>query len=291
MSKPKQAARIHMSSYCSNSASFLCAKTVSGPCCIDSTFRFILWEPDADEIEWYVPAAILVADLKSILVVIEQFIANPISLDGKKASQLLIKQTRRSRRRRKLSPSEDEATLSDNDERRNERNKKKNKEKKQYKSAQFIEDSDAEYGDVEAFLEKEKILRQKALDAATEAGIVDRPVGMRAKGTKKRRRRIGDEGKGRKRRKGETTPQEGQDTPSSLSSTDSDSALGELDAPAVNEEERQPSRPKPRVLAKHRPSAEKTESASSPSSPASEAGELMTQKRTKRLILSDDDDG
>lgn len=241
------------------------------------------------------PAAILVSDLKSILVVIEQFIANPISLDGKKASQLLIKQTRRSRRRRKLSPSEDEATLSDNDERRHEKNKKKNQEKKQYKSAQFIEDSDAEYGDVEAFLEKEKRLRQKALDAAADAGIVDRPVGMRAKGTKKRRRRIGDEGKGRKRRKGETTPQEGQDAPSSLSSTDSDSALGELDAPpgapAVNEEERQPSRPKPRALAKHRPSAEKTASTSSPSSPASEAGELMTQKRTKRLILSDDDDG
>ena len=259
----------------------------------------ILWESDADEVEWYVPAAILVAHLKSTLVVIEQFIANPISLDGKKASQLLIKQTRRSRRRRKLSliSSEDETALSDSDDRRHKKKEKKNVEKKQYKSAQFIEDSDVEYGDIEEFLEKEKVLRQKALDAAAEAGVVDRPVGMRATGTKKRRRRIGDEGKGGKRRKGETTPQEGQDAPSGLSSTDSDSALDskdELDAPrevaAANEEE-QPSRPKPRALAKHRLSAEMTGSASSPSSPPSEPGESMTRRRTKRLILSDDDDG
>ena len=258
----------------------------------------IVWEPGGDEVEWYVPAAILVADLKSMLVVIDQFIANPINLDGKKASQLLSKQTRRLRHRRKPSPisSEDEAGLSDNEPRRKKK-EKKNNEQKQYKSAQFIEDSDTEYGDIEAFLEKEKVLRQKAMDAAAAAGIVDRPVGMRATGTKKRRRRIGDEGKGGKRRKGETTPQEAQETPLSLSSTDTDSALDsvdELDAPsgvaAVNEEEPQPSRPKPRALAKPRPSAENTELASSPGSPQSVVSESVTWKRTKRLILSDDDD-
>jgi len=234
-----------------------------------------------------------------MLVVIEQFIASPINLDGKKASQLLSKQTRRLRHRRKPSPisSEDEADLSDNEEPRRKKKERKNKEQKQYKSAQFVEDSDTEYGDIEAFLEKEKVLRQKAMEAAAAAGNVDRPVGMRAAGTKKRRRRIGDEGKGGKRRKGETTPQEAQDTPLSPSSTDSDSALDsmdELDAPsgvaAVNEEEPQPSRPKPRALAKTRTSAENAELASSPSSPQSVMSESMTWKRTKRLILSDDDD-
>ncbi|KAK2463337.1 hypothetical protein APHAL10511_004648 [Amanita phalloides] len=257
--------------------------------------KFAMRDDNADEVEWYVPAAILVSDLKSMLVVIEQFIANPINLDGKKASQLLTKQTLRSRRRRRQPSisSDDEAVLSDDGEPRRKKKEKKNKEQKEYKSAQFIEDSDAEYGDIEAFLDKEKVLRDKAMAAAAQVGIVDRPVGMRATGTKKRRRRIRDEGKGGKRRKGETVPQEADDNPLGLSSTDSGSALesvDELDTPSVvevtKEEDLPPSRPKPRPLAKDRTSATETE----PASPQSGVGEVAARRRTKRLVLSDDDE-
>ncbi|KAF8622394.1 hypothetical protein AX15_007047 [Amanita polypyramis BW_CC] len=263
--------------------------------------KFFVRDDGADEVEWYVPAALLVSDLKSMLVVIEQFIASPIDLDGKKASQLLSKQTRHSRRRRKLAPDSDEdgADLG-GDEPRRKKKERKNQETRQYKSAQFIDDSDVEYGDIGAFLEKEKLLREKAIAAAAKAGMIDRPVGMRATGTRKRRRRIGDEGKGGKRAKGEKTPQEMEDTALGLSSTNSDSdmdSLDEFDAPsgleATKEEELQPSRPKPkprpkpRPLAKHRLSGTNIEPVSSPQSGADD---IVHRRKNSHMVLSDDED-
>ncbi|KAH7883094.1 timeless protein-domain-containing protein [Phlebopus sp. FC_14] len=143
-------------------------------------------EEGTDELQWVVPAAIIPGILQSRLSVIEQFLKNPIDLDGKKASQLLSRKTRRSRRRRSPSPTPDVEPLDSEPRRRKERRKK---EEKLYKSAQFIEDSDEEYGDMDAFLEREKGLRERAAKAAAESGRV---TTMRANGTKKHRKKAQD---------------------------------------------------------------------------------------------------
>jgi len=87
------------------------------------------------------------------------------------------------------------------------RKEKKKKEKEQYKSAQFIVDSDDDMiGTMEEFLEQEKQRRIKAELAAANAqtGATTRPVGMRATGTKKRRRKDEDKPGGRKKHKADS---------------------------------------------------------------------------------------
>ena len=56
---------------------------------------------DADELEWYVPAAVLPSDLQRSLNVINQFLENPLDLNGESASRMLVKKSRRRRRRYK----------------------------------------------------------------------------------------------------------------------------------------------------------------------------------------------
>ena len=87
---------------------------------------------DADELEWYIPAAILVEELQRTLNVINQFLHTPIDLEGKKASQLFSKKRRR-RRRRSPSPESDADGTSGEVMRKNRKEKKK-KEKETYKS-------------------------------------------------------------------------------------------------------------------------------------------------------------
>lgn len=146
---------------------------------------------DADEIEWYAPASILPSDLQRSLNVIIQFEFNPLDLNGRPATELLTKTRRRRRRRR--SPSHSGSNASDkedeeDDSERKQKRKKKVKEKQIYKSAQFIEDSDAEYGDDDAFWAKEREHRERTARAAAEgAAAVAAP--MRSKGTKKRKKR------------------------------------------------------------------------------------------------------
>lgn len=160
----------------------------------DANLLFSVTPDDADEddeLEWYIPQAIVPSELQQTHNIISQFLATPFNLEGKKPSELLRKK-RAARRRRRRSPSasDDEGQLSDEDETTRKKRQKKVKEQVQYKSAQFIMDSDEEYGDMEAFLEKEKAQREKAaLAAAMGGGNADRPIGMRATGTKKRKRR------------------------------------------------------------------------------------------------------
>lgn len=135
------------------------------------------------------------SDLQSTLNVIDQFLENPFDLGGKKASQLLTKGRRR-RRRRSPSPDSDDDVGAFDYGNKSKRKEKKEKEKEQYKSAQFIEDSDAEYGDIEEFLEKEKALREKTALVAEGRGT------MKPTGTRKRRRKATDGGAGKKKRKG-----------------------------------------------------------------------------------------
>ncbi|KDQ56583.1 hypothetical protein JAAARDRAFT_79123 [Jaapia argillacea MUCL 33604] len=154
---------------------------------------------DEDELQWFVPSTLLPSDLQSSLNVIDQFLKNPMDLGGKKASDMLSKKARRRRRRRSPSPnSDDESDILD-DKPKKKREKKK-KEEKQYKSAQFIEDSDVDDETLHAFFEKEQQLREKTALAAVDGKLAT----MRATGTKKRRKTTAEGGRGRKKRKGAT---------------------------------------------------------------------------------------
>lgn len=113
--------------------------------------------------------------LQSAHDVVDQYLRNPIDLEGKKARELITKKTRRRRRRRSLTPNTD-VELPDDEPKR--RKAKMKREEKTYKSAQFIEDSDEECGDMEAFLEREKALRERTAKAAEESGRI---ATMRAK--------------------------------------------------------------------------------------------------------------
>lgn len=221
---------------------------------------------DADELEWYVPSGIAISELQQIHNVVKQFLEAPIDLDGKKASQLLSKKRRRRRRRSPSPVSDNDAVLSE-DEPRQKKKEKKKKEKEQYKSAQFIEDSDEEYGGMDAFLEKERVQREKTeLAAAANTGA--RLSTMKATGTKKRRRKT-----------------ERKQPSSALESDGSEVEVIKSSVP----------RPRPRPLAKRRPSSpppssEPDERAISLSPPLSAEESVKPTQHRKRLILSDDDE-
>ena len=242
---------------------------------------------DADELEWYVPSGIAISELQRIHDDIKRFLQTPIDLDGKKASELLSKKRRRRRRRSPSPVSDNDAVVSDDERRRKKRERKK--EKEVYKSAQFIEDSDEEYGDMDAFLEKEKAQREKtSLAAAANAGI--RLPTMKATGTKKRRRNA--EGKKiAKSKKPERSPTSDDSSgPSHRNNVESDGS----DVEIIDM-----SRPRPRPLTKLTkrrpssppPSSEPDDRPVSLSPPGlSEEESVKPSQRSKRVILSDDDE-
>lgn len=246
---------------------------------------FILWlSPsfteyalDADELEWYVPAGISPIDLRRTLKVIDQFLETPFDLQGKKASQFLGKKARRRRRKRSPSPeSDDEDVVSGI--KNKEKKKKKEKEKEVYKSAQFIEDSDEEYGDIEAFLEKEKEMRLKAKAVADAAGE-GRTGNMKATGTKKRRTKGVDTRVGKKR-KGAPSRSIDDDVNGSNhpSSGDSD---GEGDVETIGSPKASPPLEQPKDRPRPRPVRKKTASTPSP---------LADGNATEPEAMVDDDD-
>jgi replication fork protection complex subunit Tof1/Swi1 len=242
---------------------------------------------DADELEWYVPSGIAISEIERIQRVIKQFLEVPIDLEGKKASQLLSKKRRRRRRRSPSPASDDDAVLSGDEPRRKKKEKKK-KEKEQYKSAQFIEDSDEEYGNMDAFLENEKAQREKAsLAAAASTG--SRPTTMKATGTKKRRKKADGKKppKSKKAKEDERSPTSGDSDhrANDVESDGSDAEIIERAAPAAPRP-----RPRPRPVIQRRPSSPPLSSSPVPSSPVPSDSAKPSQRRSKRLILSDDDE-
>ena len=147
----------------------------------------------SDEPQWYIPAGIDLPDLQRSLTVIEQFEKTPLDLEGKRAAQLLHKkrQSRRRRRHKQTTASDSEGEAKDDDDDDDGRKRKvarKAREREKYMSAQFIEDSDEEYGrDIEEFFAREAAVRERtalaAIDSVSHIGT------MRPTGTKKRRRR------------------------------------------------------------------------------------------------------
>jgi len=138
----------------------------------------------SDESQWYIPAGINLSDLQRSLTVIEQFEKTPLDLEGKRAAQLLHKKRQsRGRRRRREAKDDDE-----DDDGQKHKVARKAREREKYMSAQFIEDSDEEYGrDIEEFFAREAAVRERtalaAIDSVSHIGT------MRPTGTKKRRRR------------------------------------------------------------------------------------------------------
>ncbi|KAJ4476651.1 hypothetical protein J3R30DRAFT_3404926 [Lentinula aciculospora] len=82
---------------------------------------YILGE-DVEELGWYVPAAILRAELHNITIVITQFLETPFNLEGKKASPLMSK---KSRLRRKIKARESDADDDIHEEEPRKRKKKR----------------------------------------------------------------------------------------------------------------------------------------------------------------------
>ncbi|KAF5372553.1 hypothetical protein D9758_005156 [Tetrapyrgos nigripes] len=203
--------------------------------------KFYILDEDADESEWYIPSAILPSDMQSTYNVIQQFLETPFDLEGKKASQLMSKKSRR--RRRVRAPASDDEDANDDDEDepvRRKKKEKKQKEKEVYKSAQFIEDSDAEYGDIDVFFQREKELRDK-IASKVEKG---ESGAMRSTGTKKRRRKK-DKAEGtKKKRKGETSAIE-VNGDSDAASSDAEESRQSPPVSTLNDEA-QVARPKPR---------------------------------------------
>ena len=231
---------------------------------------------DADELQWVVPASIALSVLVDRLNTVDQFLKNPIDLEGKKASEMLSKKTRRRRKRRSPSLGSD-VELPDDEPRR--RKEKKKKEEKKYKSAQFIEDSDEEYGDMEAFLEREKVLREKTARAAAECGKI---ATMRATGTKKRRKK-------------------GQDAVLSGAENDSSNSDDEIFKSLRRSRSASPppkatTRPKPRIVRKPKPAAEtidissdSEQQAQAQEAPSSPTSAVPRPTRKGRVVLSDDE--
>ena len=240
---------------------------------------------DADELEWYVPAAILPTDLQSSLNIIHQYLETPFDLQGKKASQLLSKKRRRRARRRAAAR---DAESDAEDEEQPKRKERKKKEETKYKSAQFIEDSDAELGDDEEFFAKEAALRERAALAATQ-GL---NATMKPAGTKKRKKHKEGEGRGKKRGKTSLVDNPSQPDPIApqdpLDSDVSESSVsvevnhfttGDRSTPATSPEEApRPQRPKPRP--KVRPSTSSRATTASPPPESHTSSALGSESRS-----------
>ncbi|KAI6145317.1 hypothetical protein BKA82DRAFT_4172415, partial [Pisolithus tinctorius] len=253
---------------------------------------FTIEAEDAEELQWVVPAKIVPSILQNGHDVVDQFLRNPIDLEGKKASELITKKTRRRQRRRSPTPITD-AELPDDEPKR--RKAKKKREEKSYKSAQFIEDSDKECGDMEAFLEREK--------AAEESGRI---ATMRATGTKKRRKKAKDDS-GSKRAQTASLGSGGShygESAVNVDSDDSDMASDEDPILRSLRSSRSPTppprsvpapapkpRPKPRLVQKKTSESQairiSSDSDQEPLAQQPPAGSRTQPKR--RLVLSDDE--
>ena len=258
---------------------------------------------DADELEWYVPRDVFLDELERIIGMIKRFLETPFEFGDKSASAFLTKKRRR-RRRRSLTPDGSGGDSADDAPRRTKRKEKRQKEQQIYKSAQFIEDSDEEYGDMEAFMARERALRERMMQASESGG--NRPPTMKATGTKKRRKPREEKGPSKRRKStiGSTTVNEEEARDSSASE---DEGLGRGNSEEARGEpagERPRPRPRPRPVkgrSASSPPASSPPRSSSPGSrpltppvdsppPTVSGGQGRSNYRSKRLVLESDED-
>lgn len=233
----------------------------------------------------------------------------------------MLHKKRRTRRRRRAETADSEEEHASDDEPTRKRKEKKKKEHKQYKSAQFIEDSDIEDDALDAFFAREKELREKMALASVVSGKI---ATMKATGTKKRRNRNEDKGSKKRKRGVDGGPDQGENKdgaqPAIDSDTDSEEAIFNPFAspkqvpstartsPESGEEKRaKPKpRPRPRLRAQRTPSpppnktnspqpeVEPSTSGSRDTSPlnvssddADIAGSKLAGKKRKPMVISD----
>ena len=212
------------------------------------------------------------------MAVIEQFEQTPLDLGGKRASQLLLRKKRRNRRRQRQRPrhtsadsegekgrssaGEEEEEEEDDDEGKPSKARSARvREREAYKSAQFIEDSDEEYGhDIDDFFAREAAVRERTALAAVDSALGTGT--MRATGTKKRRRPRGrtttatdvgdadaDDGGTRPAKRRAASQRAGGDSAQSESESGPESRVSDVGeqgpaGPAL--QERRPPKPRPR---------------------------------------------
>ncbi|KAI0027442.1 hypothetical protein K488DRAFT_90853 [Vararia minispora EC-137] len=252
--------------------------------------HFAIQDENADELDWYIPTGLSVETLQQSLRVIQQYYqAEPFNLNGAPVSSLLSKKLRRRVRRRLPSRSGSGSDDDSDAEMRTQRKARKKKEEKQYKSAQFVEDSNAEFeDDKDAFFAREAALRVRtdalAKESASGSGT------MRKTGTKKRVR--GDEaGRGRKRLRagGGLLDSDSEAEAGAAQETDEDS---DAEADAADEPRAgagvvpvavRPARPCPRPLARRTQShPASTDAAAAPSAVALEASPRASSASPRR---------
>jgi len=251
-----------------------------------------LENPEADELQWYFPAAITPDELQHHLDIIAKYLESPLDLEGKKASDLLRKK-RRSKRRRVTRVSDDEsgASSSDDELAHRKRRTKRKKEEIQYKSAEMIYDSDAELGDDEEFYKKEAELRQRAQEAAQEGGETG-PLMLKT-GTKKRKRKplVGGAATAvvasRKKSRNNENKGEGRVADDRGSTPSASSHLSNSPVPQTR-----PPRPRPRPLVptSDRPSSPLTSDNTSPSLVLKSHDSLTTVDDHRSSLTDIDDD-
>ncbi|KAG8834853.1 Topoisomerase 1-associated factor 1 [Serendipita sp. 399] len=215
-----------------------------------SLLGFQIVDKSTADWEWVCPASKLPAELQRSLNLINGFLLDPLELNGKKALQMISKPTKR--RKRREAPVGDgflEEFPDDEDgermrrERGSRRADKNSKEKEAVKSRQFIEDSDAEIGDDDAFFAAEATLRSRMVAAAANQSA----------GTKKRKKKADqDDGLNDGPRKRPRTSQESRTLTKSKvavldASSDEDGSKEEpeVDAAVSDEESAQASRSPP----------------------------------------------
>ncbi|KAF8989653.1 hypothetical protein BDZ89DRAFT_1087402 [Hymenopellis radicata] len=137
-----------------------------------------------------------------------------------------------------------------------EKRKRKEKEKEQYKSAQFIEDSDEEYGDMDVFLKQEQ----------------DRRLSRKKPANKRKKKAEGDGAKRKKRKS--TAPASDPDVEMAADSDADDDNEEQAEAP-----------PKPRPRPKPVLKVAKT-----PPVLEDEEEEVVHPRKAKRLLLTDDEE-
>jgi replication fork protection complex subunit Tof1/Swi1 len=175
-----------------------CHVVEPGKFCVTGQFYPVLKHTiDADELEWYFPAAVTPDDLQKHLDLIAGYLDEPVDLGGKAPAEAIqkkraVRRGARRTRRSGIASSSDEAQNTDDDLLPKKRRIKRKKEEIEYKSAEFIDDSDIDFEADAEFLAKEEELRRRA-EAAAELG---KSTTMRATGTKKRKRGTKTQGKG-----------------------------------------------------------------------------------------------
>ncbi|KAH9924971.1 timeless-domain-containing protein [Epithele typhae] len=282
--------------------------------------NFKIMDQDADELEWFIPSVILPGQLQTNLNVINQYLETPLDLEGKKA-EALLKKKRRPRRRKPRGPalsdeSDDVDGLEDLDVRNPKKRVQRKKEKQQYKSAQFIEDSDEDEAELEAFYAREAALRARM---SAQAASAEGAAGTTQKRATKKRRRKGKDGKDktakRRRKRGGVDAEEeaeeagsGQEQEPQPKQVDggSDSEESEFDvfgspkrarsspdtSSPVNEAAAKPKprpRPRPRARISKVAAGSGDETVAVPIDGGGGSSSAVPSRATSQALLSDDD--